>query len=92
MGKRLVTVEYPKSNIQDYIINIEGSSLKDRLRLRQVLIDNDQSLLTPLRSKNPTLILRNEGVLIFYISEWLVDIDIKANISLENFIQKFKKK
>jgi len=78
-------------HITDYSIDIKNSSLLDRLRLRQVLLDNDQKL----TSKNYCT-KESKGIYSRYHStkESWVSIMIGAfnpNISLEDFIQKFKK-
>lgn len=74
-------------NIQHYIIDLRGSTLADRLWLRQVLHDNEESI--SLTTRAFCIDNRNKS---FYFSPlqllW-TGTNVKANISLKNFINKF---
>lgn len=76
--------------ITDYVINIKDSSLQDRLRLRQVLLDNGQKI-----HFTQSLIEQDHRPIYGYnvsISEWtMLANSTKPNIELKDFIQKFKK-
>lgn len=76
--------------IQNYVIDIKGRSLQDRLRLRQVLLDNGQHI-----HYTPSLLevgSRPNYGLSDSMNEWTILSNLaNPNISLEDFIQKFKK-
>jgi hypothetical protein len=71
-------------NITDYIIDIQDFSLEDRLKLKQVLLDNGQKM----DSAMPT-----SGSNVRYIgTSWCVGNRVSgSNISLKDFITKFGK-
>jgi len=76
--------------ITDYVIDVKDSSLADRLRLRQVLLDNGQKLFNNTITRcNVTMFCPAYCVLTF--GRWGFDPDSLPNISLKDFIQKFKK-
>jgi len=77
-------------NIQDYVINIEDSSLQDRLKLRQVLLDNGQEIYNAEHSTLLKVHLKKSTEYRHSYDSWRVTATVEPNISLENFIQKFK--
>lgn len=79
--------------ITDYKIDIKDSSFQDRLRLRQVLLDNNQVI-----SGSEPLVFTascNEAKVYYWdeiINKWVfIKKDKGTNISLQDFITKFKK-
>jgi len=76
--------------ITDYIINIKDSTLADRLRLRQVLLDNNQKLNTALLTSKTIVngALRNSTSNRGWGGTYAFSV---PNISITDFIQKFKK-
>ncbi len=77
----------PTMQITDYIIDIKDSSLADRLRLHQVLLDNNASIVGELLKNHIVT-----GITANFSScnkEWTY-VSENPNISLEDFINKFK--
>lgn len=77
-------------NITDYIIDIENTSLADRLRLRQVLLDNNQQISELLVVLNISTTVNNVYYYNNFINKWCGSGNHKSNISLQDFINKFK--
>ena len=78
--------------ITDYVIDIEGSTLGDRLRLRQVLLDNNQQIFSQIEkneynTRSGRVLMCSED----HFGEWAGTNKKLPNITLEDFIQKFKK-
>ena len=78
-------------NIQDYGIVIEeNSTLADRLKLRQVLLDNKQEIYSALESNNFT----NESILVGFgeYQQWSSQSPSYTHkLTMAEFIAKFKK-
>lgn len=80
----------PTMQIRDYIIDIKDSTLANRLRLRQVLLDNSQRI-----HSTQSLLERNPRPIYGYSTnsnEWTMSANLtKSNITIADFITKFKK-
>lgn len=86
---KVLQKEKPEPQITDYTVNLTNTSLADRLRLRQVLLDNDQkpvsnALVTELTNRE-TSYHKIPGIV-----EWGTS-HVASNISIEDFLQKFSK-
>lgn len=76
--------------ITDYIINIENTPLADRLILRQVLLDNNQTMFKDESGSALYKSKSNGNSYEFFMNKWC-DSKCTPNISLQDFINKFKK-
>lgn len=74
--------------ITNCAINIEDSTLADRLRLRQVLLDNEQFIYSNIENSQYDT---NANYILKYSNGWIGSHIRLPNITLKNFVQKFKK-
>ena len=97
-GSRLLSFDHPHftyrtaPQLEDCVIDIEDTSFADRIRLRQVLISNGQKL-CPLHPVHTLPLTRkaNKSLMLFPGDLTWTGSGKPANISLEEFIQQFKK-
>jgi len=74
--------------ITDHVINIEDTSLADRLRLRQVLLDNGQVM----GYEPGSSFLRGEGSSCYYSTgDWIAGSKRTKTITLVDFIKQYSK-
>lgn len=80
-------------NLQDCKINIENTSFANRLRLRQVLLDNNQVLYNGNQSSLLSKVIDDGSTsyVFHHDGTWCTSI-YRHNIILEDFIKKFKKR
>lgn len=89
-----------KPNIRDYIIDIRDSTLSDRIRLKRTLESNNEVLYFSRHNINGLMLERTwemddtlgSDFVAFSGSKWdIVNHTFKPNITLNDFVEKFKK-
>lgn len=88
-----------KKLITDCIIDVRNSTLSDRLRVKQILLDNGQPIWTHTKvftiDNNPETISLNIFTLSIFTLNifrgWSGSTKVLPNISLEEFVQKYSK-
>lgn len=89
-----------KSNIRDYIVDIRDSTLSDRIKLKRTLESNNELLHFSRHNINGLMLDSNWETddivgwdfVAFSGNKWdRVNYTFKPNISLNDFVEKFKK-